>query len=207
MVDEPNYSFVAGMARREHVFHLGPDSLHWKDGRHSGTLAYADVESVHLYSMFQPYGLETRICTLRTRAGVRCDLKSRSFRPWGRTEDRSSRYAPFVRELLGRVGSAAPQARFFTGLPTGIFYGQAVALAVVALLIVAAFAEMVDKTGSQETGTSIAIMIMLIVPAIGVAKTLFRGWPPRRLEPASLPDDLAGLTLSSRQRSAVSSRG
>jgi hypothetical protein len=193
MADDRTYSFAPGIFRRERVFHLGQNELRWEDGRHSRSLAYADVESVHIYNMFQAYGFETQVCTLRTRAGVRSDLQSKSFRPWGRSEDRSSQYDPFVRDLLGRVCSAAPQARFFAGLPTATYYGQAVALAFFALLIVAGLAPMIGDsiTGSYDTGAFIAIMLILIPPAIGAAKTLFRG-SPRRLDPKGLPDDLIG---------------
>jgi hypothetical protein len=104
---------------------------------------------------------------------------------------------PFVRDLLDRISSAAPQVRIFAGLPTTAYYGQVVALAAAALLIIAELAQVIVdwRTGSDGAATSLIVIGVLIPPAVGLAKTVFRG-SRRRLDPKMLPDDLCGLRLS-----------
>ena len=197
MTDDLSYAFAAGVFSRERVFRLGAHALDWHDARHSGSIAYADVESVHLFSAYPPNGSATRVCSLRTRAGSRCVLKSKSARSWGRIEDRAADYGPFVRELLDRISSAAPQVRIFDGLPTAAYIGQAIALAVVSLLIISELVQVIVdwRTGSDGATTSLILMGVLIVPAVGIAKTVFR-CRRRRLSPESLPDDLRAVRLS-----------
>jgi hypothetical protein len=192
-----SYSFAAGIFSRERIFHLGPEALHWENGRDQGGLAYADVDSVHIFYLYRAWGFSTQMCLLRARSGARCVLKSKSFRTWGRSDDRSSAYFPFVRDLLGRVSSAAPQARFFDGLPRAWYFGQAAALAFFGLLIVADLAPMIGipwKESGVTTGL-IIVVVLLIPAAIGLSKTLLRGWP-HVLDPRHLPDQLNGLRLA-----------
>ena len=96
-----------------------------------------------------------------------------------------------------RISSAAPQVRIFDGLPTAAYIGQAIALAVVSLLIISELVQVIVdwRTGSDGATTSLILMGVLIVPAVGIAKTVFRG-RRRRLSPESLPDDLRAVRLS-----------
>jgi len=189
MTGDQSYSFVSGIFGRERTFRLGADALHWDDGRHSGSIAYADVETVHMYITSQPYGDGTQICTIRSRAGARCDLKSKSFRPWGRSEDRSTRYLPFVRDLVGRISSSAPRVSIFRGLPNTAYYCQVVALAAVASMIIAELAlAVIDwRTGSGDAANSLILIGVLTPAAVGLAKTALRG-TRRRLDPKNLSD-------------------
>jgi len=189
MTGEQAYSFVSGIFGGERTFRLGANALHWEDGRHSGSIAYADVDTVHMYLSSQPYGHGTQICTIRSRAGARCDLKSKSFRPWGRSDDRSVRYLSFVRTLINRISSFAPRASIFDGLPPAAYYGQVVALAAVALIMIAELAlPVVDwRTASADAANAVILMGVLTPAAIGLAKTVFRG-TRRRLDPKSLSD-------------------
>lgn len=199
MTDELSYAFAAGIFGRERVFRLGAQSLEWHDGRHSESIAYSDVASVNLYSAYPPNGSATQICSVRTRAGARCVLKSKSVRAWGRSEDRGANYGPFVRELLDRISSAAPQARFFDGLPTAAYFAQAVVLAVIGLLIIAELVRVIVdwRTGSDGAATAMILMGILIAPAVAIAKTVLRG-RQRRLASESLAGDLRNLGLSPR---------
>jgi hypothetical protein len=192
-----SYSFAAGIFSRERTFRLGPEALHWEDGRRPGSLAYADVDCVHLFYLYQAFGFGTQMCVMRARSGGQCVLKSKSFRTWGRSDDRSSAYVPFVRDLLGRVSTAAPGARFFAGLPTAWHVGQAVALALFALLIVANLAPLFGIPGKDSSFTTgLVIVIVLLIPtAIGLCRTLLRG-RQHALDPRHLPDELDGLRLT-----------
>jgi hypothetical protein len=189
MTGEQTYSFVSGIFGRERTFRLGANALYWKDGRHSGSIDYADIATVHMYFTAQPFGYGTRICTIHTRAGARCELKSKSFRPWGRSEDRSIRYSSFVRELIDRVLFSAPGASIFDGPPNTVYYGQVVALVAVASIIIAELAlAMTDwRTASGDPANSMIMIGFFTFPAIGLAKTVFRG-TRRRLDPEKLSD-------------------
>jgi len=191
-----SYSFASGILSRERTFHLGPEALRWENGRQQGSLAYADTDSVHIFYLYRPFGFGTHTCLLRARSGGKCVLRSKSLRPWGRSEDRSSAYVPFVRELLGRVSAAAPQARFFDGLPTAWYFGQAVALAFYVLLAAAILAPMIGvRWNEPEVATRFVILVVFFIPlAIGLCKTLLRGWP-HVLDPRHLPRELDGLRL------------
>lgn len=191
-----SYSFAPGIFSRERTFRLGPEVLQWQDGRRQGTLAYADVESVHIFYLYRSFGFGTQTCLFRARSGVQCVLKSKNFRTWGRSDDRSDAYVPFVRDLLGRVCTAAPQARLFAGLPPAWYFGQAVALALVVLLIAAIIAPVFGVPWKEsDVTTGFVIVFVLMIPvAIGLCKTLLRGWP-HALNARHLPAELDGLKL------------
>jgi hypothetical protein len=191
-----SYSFASGILSRERTFHLGPEALQWQDGRRQGNLAYTDVDSVHIFYLYRSFGFGAQTCLLRARSGAQCVLKSKNFRTWGRSDDRSDAYVPFVRDLLARIATAAPQARFFDGLPTAWYFGQAVALALVALLIAAILAPLIGIPWKEsDVATGFVIVFVLLIPvAIGLCKTLLRGWP-HALDARHLPGELDGLRL------------
>lgn len=200
---DPSYSFASGIFSRERTYHLGDEALRW-DGTNgqAGSLAYADVDTVHIFYLYQPYGFSTQVCVIRTRSDVKCVLKSKNFRAWGRNSDRVSTYVPFVRDLLSRVAAAAPQARFFAGLPRGWYLSQLVALVLCVVLIVAAIVPTlpIGRSGaandsSSAISTLLITLAVFILPAFGAWKTLVRG-KARPLDSRRLPDDLAGLTLA-----------
>jgi hypothetical protein len=105
-----SHSFAPAPFARERTFRLAPDALLWDDGRRSGKLGYADIATVHLYYCSEPYGRGTQICSLRSRSGASLAIQSKHCGRWGRQEDRSAAFAPFVRALLGHVAVAAPEA-------------------------------------------------------------------------------------------------
>lgn len=189
MTGEQTYAFVSGLFGRERTFRLGANALHWEDGRHSGSIAYADVETVHMYRTSLPYGYGTQICTVRSRAGSRCNLKSKSFRPWGRSDDRSVPYRSFSRALIDRISSSAPHASIFDGPPPTAYYGQAVALGAIALIMIAEFARAaIDwRTASGDAANALILVGFFAAPAIGLARTVFRG-TCRRLDPKQLSE-------------------
>ncbi len=191
-----SYSFASGILSRERTFHLGPEALQWQEERRQGSLAYTDVDSVHIFYLYRAFGFGTQICLLRARSGAQWVLKSKNFRTWGRSDDRSHTYVPFVRDLLGRVAAAAPQARFFDGLPTAWYFGQAFALALVALLIAAILAPVIGIPWKEsDIASGFVIVFVLLIPVvIGLCKTLLRGWP-HALDARHLPAELDGLKL------------
>ena len=200
---DPSYTFASGVFGRERTYCLKDDALHW-DGANgqSGSLAYADVDAVHVFCVYQPYGSSTQVCVLRSRSGAKCVLKSKNFRAWGRNSDRTGTYVPFVRDLWSRVAAAAPQSQFFAGLPRGWYVSQLIALILCLLIIVAAIVPTlpIGRTGaSSDSGGAISTLLVtltvFIFPALGVWKTLVRG-KPRLLASRQLPDDLVGLALA-----------
>jgi hypothetical protein len=200
---DPSYSFAPGIFSRERTYHLGREALRWENPKgQDGSLAYADVDTMHIFYLYQAYGFGTQVCVIRARLGAKCVLKSKNFRTWGRSDDRAGAYVPFVRDLLSRVAAGAPQARFFDGLPTGWYLSQLIALAVCAVIIATALAPMLAiwRSGSvSDSGSAISTLLItlgvLILPMIGVCRTLARG-RVHPVDPRRLPDELAGLRLA-----------
>ena len=199
MQTDTSYSFAPGMFGRERTFQLGPEALRWDAGKGGGgSLAYADVDTLHIFRLYRPYGLGMQVCVVRTRSGAKCVLKSKNVRSFGRTDDRAGSYVPFVRDLIGRVAAAAPQARFFDGLPGGWYATQLVSFVLCAILILAALVPAVAGSGTDKSDASVTLFLAVILfapPMFAASKTLLRG-RPRPFDPRRLDGDLAGLRLA-----------
>jgi hypothetical protein len=186
-----SYSFARAPFTRERTFRLAPDALLWDDGNRSGRLPYAEIATVHLYYRSEPYGRGMQVCALRSRSGAKLAIQSKHFGRWGRQDDRSAAFAPFVRALLGRVAVAAPEARCFSGFPVGLYYAVLAAFVVLALIFLANLAFALQ--GSAESGSGAIVAAILLLALFPSGWRNLRGCWPRPSSPQQLADDLPRL--------------
>ena len=191
--DTQSYAFARGPFARERTFRLAPDALLWGNGKRSGRLAYADIATVHLYTRSGPYGRSMQVCALRARSGAGLAIQSKHFGRWGRQDDRSAAFAPFVRALLGRVATAAPGARCFRGFPIGLYYATLAAFIVLALVFLANLAFALQ--GAPDSGSAAVVTAVLLVALFPSGWRNLRDGRPR---PSSLHELAEGLPRPAR---------
>lgn len=121
----------------EHVWRVEDDCLVWtRPGGDSLTLLWKDVGAVR--AAFAPTRWKTwrHVFELTTRKGATLVIDNAHFKSVGDFEDRSARFAPFVRACIARIVAQAPDARARIGAGPVNYFGQlAFVLAAMALLV------------------------------------------------------------------------
>ena len=110
-IDQPVYRCRRGAREQDAVWTLRPDGLERAEvGGPAQKMAYGEVKELRL--LYEPARAAPHRfrCDLNSVAGHRVTLTSMSFVAPGAFEDRASSYVPFVRDLVQRVGGAAPPA-------------------------------------------------------------------------------------------------
>lgn len=183
---ELSYSCRPSVFARERMYELGPDALSWKDPHGAGSIAYADVVRMRLYSAVNAFGPTVRRCILHSRAGHKVVLQSMHYVRFGKTEDRVASYAPFVKELAGRVAAANANAEFLAGLAPSLFVTYW-ALLIIGSIFVVLTALLVFTGNATGTNTVPIILLAFILPAAW--RTLRQG-RARRVGPGEISEEL-----------------
>ena len=169
------------------VWTLGPDAL--ESAESSGParkMAYGEVKELRL--LYDPdRAAPNRFrCDLNSVAGHRVTLMSKRFVAPGIHEDHASGYAPFIRELIQRVGGAAPHCKFHAGQTPWSFYGGH-ALAVLGVLILAHLAA---RLGGLPPNAALILKVVMAGAYLAVALTSAKRRRPRRFMPGDIPADM-----------------
>jgi hypothetical protein len=166
------------------VWRLGPDALIRTEANGATTrMTYAEMRELRLlYDPARPAPHRFR-CDVSSAAGYRVALMSMSFIAPEVYEDRSSRYTPFVRELVRRVGTASPHCRFAAGQTPWSFYGgHALALAGIVIM-----AHLAARFGALPPHAALILKTVMIVAYVAAAARTARHTRPRRFAPQDIP--------------------
>ncbi len=166
---------------------LGLDSLERTEGNGATKkMAYGEVKELRL--LYDPAHVAPQRfrCDLNSVAGHRVSLMSKSFVAPGVYEDRASGYTPFARELIKRVGEAAPHCKFHAGQTPWSFFGGH-ALALIGVLVIAHLAA---RFGGLPPNAALILKIVMAVAYLAIAVVSAKRRRPRRFKPQSIPPDM-----------------
>jgi hypothetical protein len=177
----------ASLLDRERNWRLGDEALEWEAGGLTGSVRFDDVGKLQLIDYAGPGGRHRQL-KVTARDGTSLRLRSHHYRSLGSFENRSRSYAPFVRELIRRVGAANPKARFEAG-STGLWLAWSIVALLLAALVALVPIALLD--GAYSWG-GLAVALLLIV---GSGPFVWRSvWRARTAEfdPAAPPEGLIG---------------
>jgi hypothetical protein len=161
-----------------------------------GSVPLSDIIAVRVYTVpgmrTLAYGTLTqasRWCRILFRDGRKIALSNLHFLGFGRFEDRSATYVPFVRALIGNVAARYPQTPVFAGMPPSWWWSWFLTLAVLAFVLsaLALLAGIGLALDRQLTWSTAGVIFVLAILAIGPVRYLRYLWRhrPYRLDPAS----------------------
>ncbi|MEW6450854.1 MAG: hypothetical protein AB1490_09415 [Pseudomonadota bacterium] len=166
---------------------LGPDALERTEGNGlTKKMAYGEVKELRL--LYDPArAAPNRFrCDLNSVAGHRVSLMSKSFVTPGVYDDRSSGYTPFVRELIQRVGTAAPACKFYAGQTSWSFFGGH-ALGLIGVLVIAHLAA---RFGGLPPNAALILKIVMAAAYLAIAALSAKRRRPRSFKAQSIPPDM-----------------
>lgn len=184
----PTLRARAGMLDRETTWTLLPHGLQAEvRNRPAQVVAYEDIVEVRLQFSASREHQGRCLCGLRTRDGHAFTLVSTHCKGFLRFENRAESYAPLVRELVRKVAKANPQVKLHAGASPVQYYGLAVFLVAVVLLLAWA----VDIPGRLvEGGWGGWIRLAAVVAVVPVAWGFLRANHPRSFTADDIPPGL-----------------
>jgi hypothetical protein len=181
------YRSRTSVLENEATWTLAPDALERAEaGAPTQRLPYRDI--VELRLVYDPTRFDTNRyrCDLTPVTGRRATLKSTHYVSVGNFEDRAASYSPFVRELVRRVGEAAPRCRFRAGKRAWVFWAEHIFL-LTTLLLLAGVLMMIGNFALPTIATIKLAIIATYIPI--VIKYATRNWP-RAFSPDDVPPDV-----------------
>ena len=202
---EATYRARPSLASSEIAWRLTADAL-VREGVPPRRIAYTQIKRIRLFGSpgFSYSGGEVApasgVCRIDVRGGRSVALSSTHLLGFGRFEDRSARFQPFVARLVEHAMRANPGLVVLQGMPPAVWALWAVVFAGIVALVVFAAAIAADTawtivaalwTGEPERTewdtyfTGVAAMLMALGFGLGipaVVRTLRREWP-RRIAP------------------------
>jgi hypothetical protein len=123
----PNATYQArrSLYSQTEEYSLTDNALVWP----GGSAPFSDVDTLRIYSVpgmsmlgFGQVMRDMQQCAIYLKSGKSIQLSSLHFLGFGKTEDRSPAFIHFVGLLAARVRAANPSARFFSGMPPGLWW-------------------------------------------------------------------------------------
>ena len=161
-----------------------------------GAVPLADIAEVRvlatpgLRSIYGVVAPAARSCTISCRDGRKIRLSSLHFLGFGRFEDRSATYVPFIRTLISNLRARSPGTRLLSGMPPTTWgcltlFFVALSLGLAAIVVLGAIGLVMNH---QVTVGSVLVLLALALIAIGPISYLLA---LRRSRPHSLdPDEI-----------------
>lgn len=148
--------------------------------------AYRDMVQVRL--SYRPSRFDTGryACGLALRSGQHLTIVSTHYAGVASFEDRAASYTPFVRELIGRIAAANPQARFRGGRHPAAYlaeHGFLLAMIVVLLLVLL-------EVGVLPFGDIVMVKLGIVLATLPLAFVYARRNWPRTFDPRAIPADV-----------------
>ncbi|MAY61194.1 MAG: hypothetical protein CML29_03200 [Rhizobiales bacterium] len=178
----PGHSVRNSMIDSERAYRLGPDAVEWMEKGKKDSLRYADISAVNLIT-YAGTGATIGQAKITSRQGGSFKIRSHHYKGLAQFENRRQTYAPFIRELLGRVARASPDAKFTSGNSAFMIMWLVVAAMMAVLAVVVVMI-------SYQTGDLplMAIFILLVGGPLAIREVMKGGTktfdpldPPERL--------------------------
>jgi len=187
-MDEPTYSVRASIRRKETTYRAGEDALIWGDAGAEARLRYADVRKIHIYRFPDLRGRTVSMCGLWPPTGRATKLMSRHYVSFGRFDDRSAAFWPFVAALTERIANANRATVFMKGMPAAwymiVLVFTVLMASLCAIMVVATLALGQPLSIDIYVLTGIALMSVVVwLPAVLRNR-------PRRIDPLADRADL-----------------
>jgi hypothetical protein len=125
-------------------------------------------------------------CDVRMRSGQQLAILSTHYAGIADFEDRAASYVPFVRELVGRVAAANPEARFRSGKRPWVYWAEHVFLLAMVLLLVF----VLSAVGVSYLSDSGWAKLAVVVASIPLLIAYTRKNRPRAFAPDAIPEDV-----------------
>ncbi len=184
--DAPVYAFKPRMLAAEHVFRLGPDSLEWFIGGHSGRVAYPMIERIRVGFRLTNFMGRRYTAEIFPRSGRRMEISSYSARGVLDNTNQGTAYRAFIAELHRRIVKARGECRFEAGMAAWRFWPSlAITLAMTAGLIYV----VVRGIYGDQIVTGLLVLAAGALFLWQMGKTVL-GNRPRSYSPDAIPEDV-----------------
>jgi hypothetical protein len=193
---DPTYRFRLSLARKEETCRLGADAL-LRSGKATGSsIVYKDIRAVRIYrspgmpGLGGPAASTFERCVIRPKHGRPAVLSSNHFAGFGKFEDRSQAFRPFVDDLVRRVADANPDTVFIAGMPAMLWWAWIlILLATVIVAPLAAVLIIVQLINGDPVSPPLILVTVLLLGVLfslaSYARTVRRN-RPRRFDPRNL---------------------
>lgn len=151
-----------------------------------GSAPFAQIKAVRVYSVPGMWifgagkvAFGSRRCAITLDSGAAIELTSQHYLSFGNFEDRSAAFYPFVSELIGRVRTANPAARFLSGMPPMLWWFWLLPFGLLAfLLILSITLGLLGLTLEHQNslGTSLFFLVLagLLIGPISFLRAIWR---------------------------------
>jgi hypothetical protein len=207
-MSETVYQFRPAINRGERNYRLTEDALTWSDGNSGGSLPYTSIRKIRLFAspkVANPMlggvvvpGFQS--CAVYGRRGRAHVLSSKHIVRFGKIEDRSGEFVPFVSFLVRRIAVANPETVFVSGMPFVVWAVWAAVLILIILvlgLIIAVLIEVIPRAVSEAVtiASGVIMLVALIAGLPPLFRLLVREWP-RRFDPRLAGPAASGVVVT-----------
>ena len=156
---DPSYAYRPAPYLPERHYRLSAVGLAWTAGGRSNAIAYRDIERIEVFkARFFGSSATYWSCVLFRRSGGKIRLSAAHRAGFGRIDDRTSTYIPFVQALEARAAAANPQLRVEMGRHW--------------------------LEGTEEAGGAIVVRLLRLLRRLGLERgASFGGWTMRTIGP------------------------
>lgn len=172
------------LANKLTTFSLDADALRVDDGAAPQSIAYGAIKKLQLISYAGAAGRQGQL-TIYAAGHGKVKTRSHHYVSLANFENRSSSYAPFVRELCRRVAAANPNAVFQRG-SAGLWFVWLVVLALIGIVLLLLVVSLFDGSISAKALGGI-FGLSIILP---IAWRSVRGNKALAFNPDDPPADL-----------------
>jgi uncharacterized membrane protein YphA (DoxX/SURF4 family) len=183
--DELTYTFNASVLGAPWSFRLAPGGLVWDKGRHSGRIAFSQINRVRM--TFRPATMQSYrfITEIWGGQGPKLTIASTSWRSMMEQERLNASYSAFVAELHRRIAAAETPAVFDAGVSPPVYWAGLVVYAAVGIGVLALIARTV-QAGAWSGAAVVAVFFVLFL----WNGNYFRRNRPGLYRPDALPPQL-----------------
>jgi hypothetical protein len=184
--EAPTYQFRPRMLGSDHSFRLGPDSLEWSVGSHSGRTAYPMITYVRLGYRPSNLGSSRFTTEIWSRNTPRIEIASASNRSLVAMENHGAAYKAFIRDLHLRIANSGADCRFEAGFAPWRWWPM---VAIGAAMVLGMGFVSVRAIASGDFRVTALILALVGLLAWQMVPLVVRN-RPRQYDPRQIPDDV-----------------
>lgn len=138
-MENATYSFRPTFFRTEIVYRLTGEALTWSSSSGTGSQRLAEIDKIRVYAVPGSPGImgvasgSIERCVIWPKQGRTVVITSRHVVRFGKFEDRTMTFRPFVEALMARAARANPSAHFLAGMPPVLWWVWMLSIASLAI--------------------------------------------------------------------------